>query len=44
MISQLAGDNQLAFDYEGQTITFGADLYSYEFDEIKSVLDKEAGF
>jgi len=43
MISQLGGDNQLAFDYKGQTISFGADLYSYEFDEIKSVFDKEAG-
>ncbi len=43
MISQLGGDNQLAFDYEGKTISFGADLYSYEFDEIKSVFDKEAG-
>jgi hypothetical protein len=43
MISQLTGDNQLAFDYKGQTISFGADLYSYEFDEIKSVFDKEAG-
>jgi hypothetical protein len=43
MISQLGGDNQLAFDYRGQTISFGADLYSYEFDEIKSVFDKEAG-
>ena len=43
MISQLGGDNQLAFDYKGKTISFGADLYSYEFDEIKSVLDKEAG-
>ena len=43
LISQLGGDNQLAFDYKGQTFSFGADLYSYEFDEIKSVFDKEAG-
>ena len=43
MISQLGGDNQLAFDYKGQTISFGADLYSYEFDEIKSIFDMEAG-
>jgi hypothetical protein len=41
MISQLGSDNQLAFDYKGQTISFGADLYSYEFDEIKSIFDKE---
>jgi hypothetical protein len=43
LIGQLGGDKQIAFDYKGKTICFGADLYSYEFDEIKSVFDKEAG-
>ncbi len=43
LIGQLGGDKQIAFDYKGKTISFGADLYSYEFDEIKSVFDKEAG-
>ncbi len=42
LIGQLGGDKQIAFDYKGKTISFGADLYSYEFDEIKSVFDKEA--
>ena len=40
MVNQLAGDNQIAFDYKGQVISFGADIYSYEFDEIKSIFDK----
>jgi hypothetical protein len=43
LIGQLGGDKQIAFEYKGKTISFGADLYSYEFDEIKSVFDKEAG-
>ncbi len=42
LIGQLGDDKQIAFDYKGKTISFGADLYSYEFDEIKSVFDKEA--
>jgi hypothetical protein len=43
LIGQLGGDKQIAFEYKGKTISFGADLYSYEFDEIKSAFDKEAG-
>jgi hypothetical protein len=43
MINQLGDDNQIAFDYKGQTISLTADIYSYEFDEIKSVFDNEHG-
>jgi hypothetical protein len=40
VINQLSGDNQLLFDYEGKTISFGADMMEYEFEEIKSLFDK----
>jgi hypothetical protein len=40
LINQLDGDKQLAFDYKGQTVLFGTDIYEYEFDEIKSALDR----
>ena len=43
LINQLGGDNQIAFEYKGRTISMGADIYSYEFDEIKSVIEKEHG-
>ncbi len=40
LINQLDGDKQLAFDYEGHTVLLGTDIYEYEFEEIKSVLDR----
>jgi hypothetical protein len=32
------GDNRLAFDYEGRIITFGQDVYSWEFEELEILL------
>jgi hypothetical protein len=40
LINQLNGDKQLAFDYEGQNVLFGTDIYEYEFDEIKSAFER----
>jgi hypothetical protein len=40
LIHQLNGDKQLAFEYEGDTILFGTDIYEYEFEEIKSAFDR----
>jgi hypothetical protein len=40
LINQLDGDKQLAFEFEGHTVLFGTDIYEYEFEEIKSVLDR----
>src|SRR5579863_7703110 len=39
MINQLGGRNQISFDYQGRAVYFEADIYSYEFDEIKSIFD-----
>ncbi|WP_217602470.1 hypothetical protein [Chitinophaga sp. GbtcB8] len=38
MINDLHGDNRLAFDYNGKTITFGNNIYSWDFDELEVVL------
>lgn len=40
LINQLDGDKQLAFEYEGKKVLFGTEIYEYEFDEIKSGLDR----
>ena len=32
------GDNRLAFDYNGKTITFGENVYSWEFEELENLL------
>jgi hypothetical protein len=40
LINQLHGDKQLTFDYEGQTILCGTDIYEYEFEEIKAAFDR----
>lgn len=29
------GDNRIAFDYNSKTITFGENIYSWEFEEIQ---------
>jgi hypothetical protein len=43
MINEMYGDNRLAFDYNGKTVSFGQNVYSWEFDEISGVL-KECGY
>lgn len=36
-------DNRLAFDYNGRTIKFGENIYSYEFDELEAILYEVTG-
>jgi|SRR5688572_1119969 len=38
VISEMHGDNRLAFDYESKTITFGENIYSWEFEELQILL------
>ena len=38
VINEMHGDNRLAFDYNGKTVTFGKNIYSWDFDELISVL------
>jgi hypothetical protein len=38
VISEMHGDNRLAFDYENKTVTFGENIYSWEFDELQILL------
>jgi hypothetical protein len=42
LFSMGASLNRLAFDYEGRTIQFGKDIYSWDFDEIKQLLNPPA--
>lgn len=34
VINEMFGDNKIAFDYEGRTISFGKNLYSWDFEEM----------
>lgn len=34
VINELYGDNRIAFDYNGTTISFGKDLYSWDYEEL----------
>lgn len=36
-------DNRLAFDYNGRTIKFGENIYSYEFEELEVILYEITG-
>ena len=38
VISEMHGDNRLAFDYENNMVTFGENIYSWEFDELQILL------
>lgn len=38
VINEMHGDNRLAFDYNGTTITFGENIYSWEFGELEVLL------
>jgi hypothetical protein len=38
VINEMHGDNRLALDYEGVTVKFGKNVYSWEFDEIVNLL------
>ena len=38
VINELHGDKRIGFDYEGKSITFGEDLYSWDFEELEVLL------
>ena len=38
VINNMHGENRLAFDYDGRTITFGDNIYSWEFDELSVII------
>ena len=40
VINEMYGDNRLAFDYNGRTISFGKNVYSWEFDEIANYIPR----
>jgi len=43
VISEMHGDKSIAFDYEGKVITFGTDIYSWQFDELEMLLHDFSG-
>ncbi len=38
VINEMHGDNRIAFDYDGELISFGQDIYSWEFEELEILL------
>lgn len=40
MINEMHGDNRLAFDYNGKTVTFGDNIYSWHFEELQAVFNE----
>ena len=38
VIDEMHGDNRLGFDYDGKTITFGENIYSWDFEKIRILL------
>jgi len=38
MINEMHGDNRVAFDYDGRTISFGENIYSWDFDELAIIM------
>lgn len=38
VINEMHGDNRLAFDYNSNTITFGENLYTWDFEELEVIL------
>ena len=36
LANELYGDDRLAFEYEGETVTFGENIYSWDFEKIES--------
>jgi hypothetical protein len=38
VINEMYGDNRVAFDYNGRTINFGQNIYSWDFDELTVLL------
>lgn len=38
VINEMHGDARLAFDYNGRTVTFGENIYTWDFDELEVLL------
>lgn len=38
VINEMHGDNRIGFDYNGRAITFGENVYSWEFTELEILL------
>ncbi|HUQ64728.1 MAG TPA: hypothetical protein VM101_01135 [Flavitalea sp.] len=38
VINEMYGDNRIAFNYNGETVSFGKNLYSWDFEEISSAV------
>jgi hypothetical protein len=38
LINEVHGDNKLSFRYDGKTVTFGNNIYSWDFDQIEALL------
>jgi hypothetical protein len=38
VINEMHGDNRLAFDYNGRTIKFGENMYTWDFEQIEGLL------
>jgi hypothetical protein len=43
MINELHGDNKVSFDYEGKTVSFGENIYSWDFEEIEKIFKEYTG-
>lgn len=43
VINEMHGDNRIAFDYNGRMITFGENVYSWEFEELEVLLYEVTG-
>ncbi len=43
VISEMHGDNRIAFDYNGKTVKFGENIYSWDFDEIERLICEVTG-
>jgi hypothetical protein len=41
VINEMFGDNKIAFDYEGQLISFGKNLYSWDFEELNGLINDQ---
>jgi hypothetical protein len=38
VINEMHGDNRISFEYQGKTITFGENMYTWDFEELEILL------
>lgn len=38
VINELHGDNRIGFDYDSRTVTFGENIYSWDFEQLEIIL------